>query len=38
VQPVVAVDGRPVGGGMVGPVTREVARVFDAQQREQLDP
>ena len=38
VQPVVAVDGAPVGGGAPGPVTREVARVFAARQRELVDP
>ncbi|GIG34997.1 4-amino-4-deoxychorismate lyase [Cellulomonas pakistanensis] len=38
VQAVVAVDGRPVGGGTAGPVTREVARVFADRQRERLDP
>lgn len=38
VQPVVAVDGTPVGGGAPGPVTREAARVFAARQRERRDP
>jgi branched-chain amino acid aminotransferase len=38
VQPVVAVDGRPVGGGVAGPVTLEVARVFADQQRTRTDP
>lgn len=38
VQAVVAVDGVPVGGGAPGPVTREVARVFAARQRELVDP
>ncbi|WP_262348068.1 aminotransferase class IV [Cellulosimicrobium cellulans] len=38
VQAVVAVDGVPVGGGVPGPVTREVARVFAARQRELVDP
>lgn len=38
VQAVVAVDGRPVGGGAIGPVTREVARVFAERQREHVDP
>lgn len=38
VQPVVAVDGVPVGGGAPGPVTREVARVFAERQREHVDP
>lgn len=38
VQAVVAVDGVPVGGGAPGPVTREVAGVFAARQRELVDP
>ncbi len=38
VQPVVAVDGVPVGGGAPGPVTREAARVFAERQREHDDP
>ncbi|HEY0216747.1 MAG TPA: aminotransferase class IV, partial [Cellulomonas sp.] len=38
VQPVVAVDGLPVGSGEAGPVTLEVARVFAEQQRERTDP
>lgn len=38
VQAVVAVDGRPVGGGSAGPVTREAARVFAERQREHDDP
>jgi branched-chain amino acid aminotransferase len=38
VQPVVAVDGAPVGDGAPGPVTREAARVFAERQREHVDP
>lgn len=38
VQPVVAVDGRPAGGGVPGPVTRAAAAVFAARQRERTDP
>lgn len=38
VQPVVAVDGVPVGDGAPGPVTREAARVFAERQREHVDP
>ncbi|WP_282944189.1 aminotransferase class IV [Cellulomonas endometrii] len=38
VQPVVAVDGVPVGGGAPGPVTRAAAAVFAERQRERTDP
>lgn len=38
VQPVVAVDGRPAGGGEPGPVTRAVAATFAERQRERTDP
>lgn len=38
VQPVVAVDGAPVGDGAPGPVTREAARVFAERQRQHVDP
>lgn len=38
VQPVVAVDGAPVGDGAPGPVTRAAARVFAERQLEHVDP
>lgn len=38
VQPVTAVDGRPVGDGAPGPVTRAVAEAFASGQRERRDP
>jgi branched-chain amino acid aminotransferase len=38
VQPVVAVDGVPAGGGVAGPVTLAAAAVFAERQRERTDP
>lgn len=38
VQPVVAVDGIPVGAGTPGPLTRAAAQIFADRQRDRADP